>query len=176
MRYFFIGLFAFCLFAFSVDGRAQTSIAVVDVERVLNEAKAAKALNKKRSDAREAFLSELSKKESALREEGKALFAKRQDLGDEEFAKQQRAYEQKLLDLRKTTQKQKREFEIGSNKALDALKDHLANSVKEIAKEQGYGLVISNRDVIAGENSLDITDQTIKAMNDKKIAINFETK
>lgn len=158
----------------SVPVLAQTSIAVVDVEKVLNEAKAAKNLNKERKDAREKLLSELSKKEQALREEGKALFNERKDLSEEEFVKKQKAYEEKLLEMRKATQKKKRDFEDASNVALDTLKDHLAEAVKVIAKDKGYTLVISNRNVIAGENSLDITNDTIKALNDKKIKIPFK--
>jgi len=177
MKHLFLCLFALPLLvgAFAVGSvQAQTSIGVVDVEKVLNEAKAAKALNKNRSDAREKFLAKLSKKESALRDEGKALFAKRKDLSEEEFIKEQKVYEGKLLELRKVTQQQKRAFEEASNVALETLKSHLASAVQSIAQEKGYGLVISNRDVITGEKSLDITDATIKAMNDKKIKIPFK--
>lgn len=161
---------------YSEQASAQTSIAIVDVEKVLNEAKAAKALNKKRRDAREEFLSTLSKQEQSLRDEGKALFEKRKDLKEEEFAKQQKAYEGKLLELRKMTQKKKRAFDEASAAALEKLKDHLAATVRGIAKDKGYGLVISNRDVIAGEKSLDITDQTIKTMNGEDIKIPFDVK
>lgn len=173
MKHLFLCFLIFPVFVVSY-AHAQTSIAVVDVEKVLNEAKAAIALNKTRADEREKFLSKLSKQESSLREEGKALFAKRKDLSEEEFLKEQKAYESKLLEMRKKTQKQKRAFEEASNKALDELKDHLAEAVQQLAQEKGYGLVISNRDVITGEKSLDITNETIKALNDKKITIPFK--
>ena len=179
MRHLFLCLLAFSLFllvGLHNSAYAQTTIGVVDVEKVLNESDAAKELNKKRSEAREKFITKLSKKESDLREEGKALFAKRKDMSDEEFGKEQKAYEAKLLEMRKATQKQKRDFEEASNVALDKLKDHLANAVQKIAQEKGYGLVISNRDVITGEKSLDITGETIKAMNDQKIKIPFKVK
>lgn len=169
-----VALFVSALFVGQVQ--AQTSIAVVDVERVLNESDAAKELNKKRSEAREAFLATLSKQEQSLREEGKTLFEKRKEISEEEFAKQQKAYEEKLLELRKVTQKQKRAFDEASSIALEKLKDHLAKSVQKIAEDKGYGLVISNRDVIMGEKSLDITKDTIAVMNDKKIKIPFDVK
>jgi len=171
---------AFCLFLalliVSPLSYAQVSIAVVDVERVLNEVDAAKALSKTRASAREAFLKTLSVKEKALREEGKALFAKRNDLGEEEFLKQQKAYEAKLIEMRKMTQTQKRSFEDASNIALESLKDELEIAVQAIAEDKNYSLVISNRDVITGAASLDITDETMQAMNDKKIKIPFALK
>lgn len=175
LSFAFVAIAVF-VFSMPIHASAQTSIGVVDVERVLNEAKAAKELNKKRSDAREKFLSSLSKKEQKLREDGKALFERRKDLSDEEFIKEQKKYEAELLEVRKLTQKQKRAFEEASGKALETLKDHLEEAVKEIAQEKGYGLVISNRNVIAGENSLDVTADTLKMMDAKKIKIPFEVK
>jgi len=181
VRHLFTHLFGALVFvsavlSFQALAYAQVSIAVVDVEKVLNEADAAKTLNKQRADAREMFLSDLTKKEKAFREEGQALFEKRKELGDEEFAKQQRAYQEKLAKMSKITQQNRRAFEQASNVALEKLKDELANVVRAIAKEEKYSLVISNRNVIAGENGLDITDKTIKEMNDKKIKIPFEVK
>ena len=155
---------------------AETSIAIVDVEKVLNDADAAKALNKKRADAREKFLATLSKQEQSLREEGKTLFEKKKELSEEEFVKQQKAYESKVLEVRKATQKQKRAFDEASAIALEKLKDHLETAVQKIAAEESYNLVLSNRDVIMGEKSLDITAATIKAMNDEKIKIPFDVK
>ncbi len=171
MRFLFVLALAFFVIT---PVMAQTSIAVVDVERVLNEAKAAKALNKERKQAREKLLAELSKKEQSLRDEGKKLFDERKDLSEEEFVKKQKAYEEKLIEMRKTTQKKKRAFEEASNIALDQLKDHLAEAVKAIANEKGYGLVISNRNVIAGEKSLDVTKATVEALDKKKIKIPFK--
>lgn len=176
MKQLFLSLVVVLCAAVSFPAFAQTSIAVVDVEKVLSEADAAKTLNKKRSEAREKFLSSLSKQEQSLREEGKALFEKRNDLAPEEFAKKQKEYEGKLLEVRKMTQKQKRVFEEASATSLSQLQDHLAEIVRKIAKDKDYGIVISNRNVIAGEKSLDITEETIKAMNAKKLKIPFDVK
>ncbi|MFK7839652.1 MAG: OmpH family outer membrane protein [Bdellovibrionales bacterium] len=173
----FIATLCVCfLFAYTGPAFSQVKIAVVNVEKVLNEAKAAKALNKKRTQAREAFLTKLSKEEKALREEGKALFEKRKDLSEEEFSTKQRAYQSKVNDMGKKTQQNRRLFEQVSNKALDKLKDELALTVQQIANDEGFGLVISNRNVIAAEPDFDITDKTIKALNNKKISVPFEFK
>ena len=181
MKHLFTRLFAVLVLAGAVCGfqapaHAEFSIAVVDVEKVLNEADAAKALNQKRAAAREKFFKTLSKEEKSLRDEGQALFDKRKELGDEEFAKQQRTYQEKLAKVGKETQQNRRAFEQASNIALEKLKNELAIAVRTIANQGKYNLVISNRNVIAGENSLDITDETIKAMNEKNITIPFDFK
>jgi len=173
MRLFLLSCFT-VLFALPVC--AQTTVAVVDVDRVLAEAKTAKALNTKRASARESFLSDLSKEEQSLQSEAKALFEKRKDLGEEEFMKAQKDYEGKLLEVRKRTQKKKRDFEEASAKALKILKDQVSGAVKVVANEKGYALVISNRNVIAGSNDLDITEATIERMDKDAKTIPFSVK
>ena len=168
----FCFVFFLTFFQYS-ESSAQTAIAVIDVERALSEAKAGKDLNKRRLSAREKLLSGLTKKEKSLRDEGQKLFAKRKDLSDEEFAKEQKVYQEKVLEMRKDAQKKRVAFEKTSNEALNKLQDHLSKSVKAVAKEKGYELVISNRNVIVGEGSLDVTDETIKVMDSDKVTIPF---
>ena len=155
---------------------AQTAIAVVDVDRILQDAKAAKSLQKKRNKAREEFLSELSQKEQELREKSKVLFEKRKELSEEDFVKERQKYEAELLDVRKLTQEKKRAFEEASTMSLLELRDTLTEVVQGIAKEEGYDLVISSRDVIVGENALNITNEALKRLNDKVFDIPFRVK
>lgn len=155
---------------------AELSIAVVDVDRVLQEADAAEKLHKKRDKTRSEFLSELSKKEQNLREKGQELFEKRKDLSEEDFVKQRQDYEKKLLEVRKLTQERKRAFEKAATISLNQLQNKLSETVQEIAKEKGYALVLTTRSVVTGENALDITDETIKQMNAAKIDIPFKIK
>lgn len=163
------------MFAFPAQVMAQ-SFAVVDVDVVLNTADAAKALQKKRNVAREKFLTELSKKEQALGEEGKAIFNQRGVISEEEFASKRQAYEEKLLEIRKATQVKKRAFEEASNKSLLALQTFLTETVQEISKEKGYALVFSARSVVTGAQALNITEETLKRMNAKKKDIPFKIK
>ncbi len=159
-----------------VSAMAQTSIAVVDVDRILQEAKAAKSLQKKRNDAREKFLSELSTKEQDLRKKSQELYDKRKDLSEDEFVKERQAYEAQLLEVRKLAQTKKRAFEEASAESLGALRNALTSVVQKIAAEKGYSLVISARDVIAGEKELEITEEALKQMNKDISDIPFKIK
>lgn len=176
---FLLPVFVFCALLFSAPfASAETplSFAVVNVDLIMNEAKAGKALQKKRNTAREKFLAELSKKEQKLGEEGKAIFEKRGSLSEEEFNKQRQDYEKKLLEVRRLTQSKKRSFENASNVSLRLLQDFLTETVQEISKEKGYAIVFSARNVVTGESSLDITQETLKRMDAKKKNIPFDVK
>lgn len=153
---------------------AQYSVAVLDVDYLMQESNAAKMLQQKRNKAREELLAQLSVKETALREQGQAIYESRQSAPEEEFIKNSRAYEAELLEMRKLTQEHKRKFEEAAAKSLAALRDFMTGIAEDIAKERGDALVISKRYVIVGEKSLDITQETLTQMNAADIKIPFQ--
>ena len=61
-----------------------------------------------------------------------------------------------------------------SGAAMDKLREELYLVAQQIANERGYSLVISNRDVIAGEKSLDITEEALKRLNEKLKTIDLK--
>lgn len=150
---------------------AETSIGVVDVLSLLNDSKAAKSIQQQREALRAQFLEEISATEQELRAEEKKLQEERVELEPEAYAKNRQAYEAKLLEARKAAQEKKRQLEEASAQAMDVLRDQLYIVVQSIAKERGYELVISNKDVIAGEKSLDITEETMKRLNEAVVEI-----
>jgi outer membrane protein len=169
-------VFVALLVCFSFQAKAETTIAFVDVEKVLSEAKAAKALNKKRVAANEKFVSAVNDAEKDLRDQGNAIAEKGDSLSKEEFLEKKKDYDAKVIEMRNTMLVKKRAFDEASAKALNTLQDHLSDAVKAVAKEKNYDLVLSNRNVVAGDKKLDITEDVIKALNEKDISIPFEVK
>ena len=145
---------------------AQTSIGVVDVFQILNNSSAALSIQKQRETLRKQYLEEVAKTEQELRAEEKTLLEERSSLSQEDFMEKRKAYEEKLLDVRKSTQNKKRTLEETSNTAMDKVREQLYVVVQQIANERGYQLVISNKNVIAGETSLDITQETMQRLNE----------
>ncbi len=172
MKYFLMTFFAATLLFMSA-AQAQTSIAVVDVDRILAESKVSVALNTKRDAARAELLSSLSKKEQGLRDQGKSIMEKRGKVTEEELVTLQKDYEGKLLETRKLAQKQKAAFEKASEISLLKLKSYISDTVQKIAQEKNYDLVISSRDVITGQNDLDITKEVLERMNTENTTIPF---
>ena len=101
-----------------------------------------------------------------MREQEKTILDKRSDLSPEAYAQERSEYEARLIEARKVAQSKKRRLEEASGKAMDTLREQLYLVVQSIANEQGYALVISNKNVIAGEKSLDITEETMKRLNE----------
>lgn len=146
---------------------AEGAVGVIDVNIIFAQSDAAKSIDAQREALRQEYLAEISKSENELRQEEQALAHASKDTSQEEYAKRRMAYEQKLNETRKMAQEKKRALEEVSSQAMDRLRDQLYLVAQEIANERGFSLVISNRDVIAGEKSLDITEETLKRLNER---------
>lgn len=176
MRYYFLIGFFLILSLSSAGTAAAGSIGVVDVSLILTQSDAARSIQAERQALRKGFLEEISKTEQALRAEEKELAEKHGKIPQEDYLNLRRDYEAKLQEERKNAQKKRRALEDASNAAIDVLRERLYIVVQEIANERGFELVISNKNVIAGEKSLDITQETLEKMNKslKKIPLKIE--
>ncbi len=144
---------------------AETTIAVVDVQALLSQSSAAKSIAKQIDTHKEKFLSEVSQQERELRENEKALSEQRSSLSKEEFASKAKAFEEKLYKMRQQTQAKKRVLDEAFSKGMGQLREKLYEVVEGIAKTKGFNLVISKQNVIVGENSIDLTAETLKKLN-----------
>jgi outer membrane protein len=162
----FFGLLFLCLFlALPFSAQAETSIAVVDVQALLSRSDAALSIDKQADELKNKFMVDVSKQEQALRENEAKLTSERASLSKEEFAERAKEFEGKLIEMRRAAQIEKRKYDEATTKALNQLRDKLYEIVQQIAKEKKYSLVISKQNVIVGEQSIDITEESLKRLN-----------
>lgn len=158
-------LFLALLVLVPFGARAETSIAVVDVQTLLSQSEAAKSIEKQVDEFKEKFLSEVSGEEQALRDNEKTLTEQRGSLSKEEFASKAREFEEKLYKMRQTTQGKKRALDEAFSKANGEIRAKVYEIVQQIASEKGFNLVISKQNVIVGEQSIDLTAETMTRLN-----------
>ena len=163
--YLFVLMILGLTLSFSPKSFAQTSVAVVDVRYVLSEADAAKALRKQHNDLRTEFLSSISEMEQDLRQQEQELSEEKGSLSSEIYLKKKKEYEQKLLETGRMARDKKQELNIMFKQGMDHLREELTLVVQSIANDEGYNLIISNQNVIAGSDSLDITQEALKRLN-----------
>lgn len=145
--------------------RAETSIAVVDVQALLTKSDAAISIEKQVDAYKDKFVEDISKREQELRDNEKALAEQRGKLDNEVYAAKAKNFEEKLIETRKYAEQNRRKFDKASAKAMASLRDSLYDTVQALAKEKGFNLVISKQNVIVGEQSIDLTDETMKRLN-----------
>lgn len=144
---------------------AQTSIAVVDVQRLLTASKAARSIETQLQVHNEEILGVLSREEKKLREMEKALNDEKGKIDKDAFAEKLKAYESKFSETRRMAQDRKMAIDSVSANATAALREKLYQVVETIAAEQGFDLVITKQNVVVGAQSIDITDEAMKRLN-----------
>lgn len=143
---------------------AETSIAYVDVQRLLTESDAAKHIQSQVQKRREKFLGELSKQEQDLNNERKEI-EEGAALPKEELAAKRKKFEEDFQEARKSAQKRKKDLDVALNKAVGRLRDEISKVVKSVAAEKGYTLVISQQAVLMGDESANISGEVMAKLN-----------
>lgn len=144
---------------------ASLTLAVVDVQALLTESKAAKSLQTQIKAERDKFQEEFSKYENDLRNTEQSLAKERSRLKPDEFGKKREEFESKLLEARKLAQSRKRALDEGFSSAVTALRDDMVKIVADIAEQRKVDLVISRQNVVIVQKSLDLTADVLARMD-----------
>src|SRR5690606_37868508 len=131
------------------------------------ESRAAQSLQSQIKGKKEGYQKEFSSKEKELRSAEEALIAQREKLTAEEFGKQRKAFEEKVFEARKLFQQRRNALDSGLAKAMSELRRNIVQSAATVAEQKGYDIVLTRESVLIAEKSLDITDEVLKALNEK---------
>lgn len=149
------------------------SVAVVDVQRVVNESIIGKAAKKNVeivvSESKvkiSALQSDLQRQTSELDKQVSILSKAALEERREALAKQQRELQRKYQDLQE-------EIARRNNDELSKVVKQITEAIEELAKERGYIAVFEKdkRVVVYTSPRLDVTDTLIKSLDSKKIAL-----
>lgn len=163
----FITLFFVCL-ALPVSAHAQGRIAIVDVQRLMNDSKAAVSIQKQLDSQRDEFQKEFVKIERQLQDKERVLIESQEILNADEFSQRRVAFEQELLEARKLVQKRQRALEESANEAVMELRREVTKIIADIAAKEKYQLVLTRHSVLLADKDMDITD-TVLSVLDKSL-------
>lgn len=155
--------------------RADLSLAVVDMQEILNKSDAAKSILDQVKVQREKLAKEIKDIETPLKNDEQALILKKDTAKPEEFMALKKAFEKKLQDARAKVQDKRKSTDEAFNKAVAELRDNVMAVVSGISTEKKIQLVITKQNVVIGDNNLDITADVMTKLNArvKTIKIKF---
>ncbi len=144
-------------------------VAVIDVNKVLNESEAGKAARKKMEGRYE----ELKKKVEAVNEEARTM---KEDLdkqkillGKEKLKEKEEALKAKVAELRELTQKAEKEMQSRQGELTRDVLKIIEGQVDKVVKDEKIDLVLErSAGVIHFSPSLDITDKVLALVNKEK--------
>jgi outer membrane protein len=175
-------VFAFLTIALSVCGaaRAQTleepRIAVVDVQRILTEAKASKGIQPELENLRKEFQNKVRDEERALREAEQQLSQQRAILSPDAFAQKRREFADKAGEAQRLVQERRKSIDRAFNETRNVIIQNLALVTQDIARERKLNIVLDKKFTFMSANSLDITTEVIARLDKKlpKVKIEIE--
>jgi Skp family chaperone for outer membrane proteins len=139
--------------------------AVIDYQRILRDAAAARSIRDQIEARRKAYQEEISKEEQRLHEIDKEFAKQRSVLSPEDFAEKRREFEQDVAGVQRKVQERRRELDRLSAAALNEVKEALIAIVTSIAEERGFNLVLPTSEVLFFARSLDLTEEVLAKLD-----------
>ncbi|NNG45859.1 MAG: OmpH family outer membrane protein [Deltaproteobacteria bacterium] len=144
-------------------------VAVIEVNKVLNESEAGKAARKKMEGRYEELKKKIEVENEAARKMKEDLDKQKILLGKEKLVEKEEALKAKIAELRELTQKAEKEMQNRQNELTREVLKIVEVQVDKIVKEEKIDLVLERgAGVIHFNPSLDITDKVLALVNKEK--------
>ena len=153
-----------------------TSIAVVDLNLVLSDSKAAKNATKQFEAIQKKTEDEIISSEKKMLEEKNKLLDQQSVMAPEAFELKAKDYEKKLQDYQIERQVKLRDLEGMLQKARNEILMSIKPILEDISKEMGVTVILEKNTVLLSASNMDITDEVIKKLNKKlpKIKVSLD--
>src|SRR5919108_878290 len=142
-----------------------TVAAVIDYQRILRDAAAARSIRAQIESRRKAYQGEISKEEQRLHEADKAFAKQRSLLTPEAFAEKRQAFEEDVSEVQRLVQQRRRQLDQVAEVAFNEVKTALIEIVTGIAEERGFNLVLPSSEVLFFARKIDLTEEVLAKLD-----------
>lgn len=142
-----------------------TVAAVVDYQRVLQEAAASKSIAEQMEVRRKAYHDEIAKQEQRLYEAERELSKQRSVLSEDAVSAKQKELEAELQAVRELTQKRRQQLEQVSADAVSKVERALFEVLTTLAEERGLNVVLPTSQVLFFSRQIDLTDEVLAQLD-----------
>lgn len=143
------------------------TVAIVDVQKILEESKASKTVQAALEKQRTSYQNDISRQENALRTADQDLSRQRASLTADDYEKKRQDLEQKAATLRRDVQSKRQQLDRMFQISMNTIRTTLLQVIDEIAAERKATLVLSKNQVVLSAKEYDITDEAMKRLNAK---------
>lgn len=147
---------------------AAISFGIVNINKVMQTTDAAKGIFAELEGKRKEFQVQIAKAEAEVMKQKSSLSA-------EAFDAKRKEFEQKNLEGQKMVQEKRRVLDQAYSNSMIELKKKVSAIVQEIARERGYGAVLTQDAIMFALDSIDMTTEVVDRLNKtvKKIPIDW---
>ncbi len=140
-------------------------IAIIDMQRILRESLAVKAMQRDLEQQRASYQSELKQKEEALRNTDQELARQRAILSADAYAKRRQELEREVAQVQREIQERRKGLDEVYGQGMRQVRLRLIDIVQDIAKTRGADLVLAKATVVLVRPDLEITNEALERLN-----------
>jgi Skp family chaperone for outer membrane proteins len=152
---------------FAAASQAETTVAALNVRKILEESAAGKSIHAALKEKRDALQKEADSLEKKMRERQQELIKGRKDMKAEEFEAKKKVFESEFVKANETIRKKVTELDKQRKQALHTLQENIAQVAADIADERKIQIVVDRELVVIVDQSLDLTDEALKRLDEK---------
>ena len=158
-------LFALPTAAFAAKSIPAPVVAIIDVQRILQESLAAQSVQKQLEAQRAKFQTEIASEETGLRKAEQELAKARKDIQPDIYADREQQLRQRFLIEERHVQARRKALDQAFNDSMASVRKSLLDIVDSIAHDHGANLVVVKQQVLWSVKDMDITDEVLSQIN-----------
>ena len=148
--------------------KAETKIAVIDMQKAIQSTAAGKKAKSELEGDFEKKKKELQKREADLKAMGEDIEKKKSVLSEEALGKKQAEFQEEMMKYRELMGKSQMDIQKKERDLTQPILEKMKKTIEKIAKAKGYNMVLEqNSAILFAEKSNDITDEVVKAYEGK---------
>ena len=160
--------------SFAQEANKTIKIGVIDINMIIRDASAFKAIREQIGNYRKVFQAEIQKEEEALRSANEELTRQRTLLSAEAFAEKRRDFEKRVAGVQRLVQQRKQNLDRAQGAAMEKIQKSLQEIVTAFALEQDLSLVLRKDQTILTSKALLITKVVLDRLNSSMPTIKVE--
>ena len=172
MKFFFAKIFF--LFFFISFSCANENIRFININYIVNNSEAGKALNKIIESRSKKINSELNNLGKEIENKKNKIISQKNILKKEEYEKLVMTYDDEVLkynNIRKKKNEDFNKFRLNSQKKII---ETLNPIIAAFLKKESVQILLQKEQIVFGDKKLDITEEILKIFNDKHKKIKFD--
>ncbi|MGD9511913.1 MAG: OmpH family outer membrane protein [Geminicoccaceae bacterium] len=147
--------------SYGADPLPPAVAAVIDYQRILRDARAARAVRDQVENRRRLYQEEIAKEEQRLHEVDKQLAAQRNVLEPDVFDAKRQTFERDVAAVQRMAQERRRQLDQVAAAALNEVRSAMIEVVGELAQSRGFNLVLPSSGLLLFSPDIDLTEDVL---------------
>tara|TARA_B100001248_G_C27323628_1_gene427976 strand:+ start:123 stop:641 length:519 start_codon:yes stop_codon:yes gene_type:complete len=168
-------IFYFLIFFFTfIPLYSSEKIVYLDVEKIMQDSIAGKAIIAKIKKKREISISKFKKEEKEIFEKEKKLISQKNVLSEEEFKKKIQDLRKDISNYQKNRNKASNDIKQARIKASTNLIKKLTPILESYSKDNSIRIIVQKKHIVMGSKEDDITSDILNLVNQKIKSVNID--